>query len=134
MKTETDRETERAILDRLSTRYGVDTVAFLTEALRAEQRAWDLIGGEGGRFRDSLPAILSRGLIAAPSVVRELVVLFDSGDTRTMKRCLDAFAGVVSSAEIPAFKAPVVPAFAPVSLEPISAAVELAARRAVRRA
>ena len=27
MKTETDRETERAILDRLSTRYGVDTVA-----------------------------------------------------------------------------------------------------------
>jgi hypothetical protein len=132
MKTETDRETERAILDRLSTRYGVDTVAFLTEALRAEQRAWDLIGGEGGVFRQHLPMILSRGLLAAPHVVAELVLLFDGGDTRLMRRCADAIAGR-SSAEIPAFKAPVVPVFAPVSLTPVSAAAELHARRVLSR-
>lgn len=118
-----------ALLDELRSKYGVDTTAFLTAALVAEGKAWEVIGGRGGDFRSYLPALLGRGLLASPHVTRELVLLFDGADLKLLKRCADALAGR-SSDEIPAFTPPAPAPFTAVSLEPVSAAAELHARRA----
>jgi hypothetical protein len=117
---------DAAILQELAGRFGIDTTAYLTAALVAEGKAWDFIGGRGGDFRSYLPALLGRGLLASPHVTRELVLLFDGGDTRLLRRCADALAGR-SSDEVPVFTPPA--PIAPTSLEPISAAAELHARR-----
>lgn len=82
------RTLDGSILEELRARHGVDTAAFLTLALRHEQRVWEHIGGRGGRFREYLPALLSRGLIASPTVTVELVRLVELGvDDRALKLC-----------------------------------------------
>lgn len=87
------RTLDGAILEELRGRYGVDTAAFLTLALRHEQRVWEHIAGRGGAFRPYLPALLSRGLIASPSVTVELVRLVELGvDDRALKQSALALA------------------------------------------
>jgi hypothetical protein len=87
------RTFDGAILEELRARYGVDTTAFLTAALSAEQKAWDFIAGRGGTFREYLPALLGRGLIASPTVCRELLRLVELGsDDGALRRASDALA------------------------------------------
>ena len=121
------------VLDELRT-LGVNVEAFLDEALRAEQRVRVYCGDDPGRsVRSLLPILCAVGLLASPSVIRELLLLLDGSDTRALRLSADAIAGR-SSAEIPAFiKAPAPVVFTTVSLTPISAAAELHARRVLSR-
>jgi len=82
-----------AILDELRGRYGIDTVAYLTAALVAEAKVWEIINGRGGTLREFLPVLLGRGLVASPSVTRELCRLIELGsDERALRRAGEALA------------------------------------------
>lgn len=87
------RTLDGAILEELRMRFGIDTTAFLTLALRHEQKAWDFIGGRGGDFRSYLPGLLGRGYVASPTVCRELLRLVELGsDDGALRRASDALA------------------------------------------
>lgn len=82
-----------ALCDELRGKYGVDVEAYLTAALTAESKAWSFIAGRGGDFRAFLPALLGRGYIASPSVMKELIRLVELGsDDRLLRACGEALA------------------------------------------
>jgi hypothetical protein len=86
------RGLDSSILEELRMKYGVETTAYLTAALMAESRAWGIVNERNSRsFREILPVLVGRGLIASPTVCRELLRLVELGsDDRLLRACGEA--------------------------------------------
>ena len=109
---------------------GVNVEEHLRRAVQAEKSAQDFIATRGVTLRAALPVLLHRNCLYSPSVLKLLFDLLTLGsDEKLLRRCGDVIGRRVFSAEIEAFAPPAPAPFTAVSLEPVSAAAELHARR-----